>query len=71
MKWRRHGDLSPKGVLIRHILESFEKREHLPPRVPDRCRTHHFGRRNLEEIGHFDNLPRKYVFTEIDEQPMV
>jgi threonyl-tRNA synthetase len=58
----------PKGALIRHILESFEKREHLR-------RGYHIvvGPTVLKtdlwkKSGHFDNYRENMYFTEIDEQ---
>ncbi|MFP5213907.1 MAG: threonine--tRNA ligase [Acidobacteriota bacterium] len=58
----------PKGALIRHILETFEKREHLRRGYnlvvgPTLLRTDLWKR-----SGHFDNYRENMYFTEIDEQ---
>ncbi|MFZ2448490.1 MAG: threonine--tRNA ligase [Syntrophobacteraceae bacterium] len=58
----------PKGALIRHILENFEKREHLRRGYqivigPTLLKTELWKR-----SGHFDNYRENMYFTEIDEQ---
>ncbi len=58
----------PKGALIRHILESFEKREHLRRGYdivigPTLLKTELWKR-----SGHFDHYRENMYFTEIDEQ---
>lgn len=58
----------PKGALIRHILEVFEKREHLRRGYhlvmgPTLLKTDLWKR-----SGHFDNYRENMYFTEIDEQ---
>ncbi len=58
----------PKGALLRHILESFEKREHLRRGYqivmgPTLLKTDLWKR-----SGHFDNYRENMYFTEIDEQ---
>lgn len=58
----------PKGALIRHILETFEKREHLRRGYhivigPTLLKTELWKR-----SGHFDNYRENMYFTEIDEQ---
>lgn len=58
----------PRGALLRHILESFEKREHLRRGYqvvmgPTVLKTELWKR-----SGHFDNYRENMYFTEIDEQ---
>lgn len=58
----------PKGAILRHILESFEKREHLRRGYhivvgPTLLKTDLWKR-----SGHFDNYRENMYFTEIDEQ---
>ncbi|MCE5334717.1 MAG: threonine--tRNA ligase [Desulfobacteraceae bacterium] len=58
----------PKGALIRHILESFEKREHLRRGYhivvgPTLLKTELWKR-----SGHFDNYRENMYFSEIDGQ---
>ncbi len=58
----------PKGALIRHILENFEKREHLLRGYqlvigPTLLKTDLWKR-----SGHFDHYRENMYFTEIDEQ---
>lgn len=58
----------PKGALIRHILETFEKKEHLRRGYhlvvgPTLLKTDLWKR-----SGHFDNYRENMYFTEIDEQ---
>ncbi len=58
----------PKGALVRHILENFEKREHLRRGYqivigPTLLKTELWKR-----SGHFDNYRENMYFTEIDEQ---
>ena len=58
----------PKGALVRHILESFEKREHLRRGYhivvgPTLLKTDLWKR-----SGHFDNYRENMYFSEIDEQ---
>lgn len=58
----------PKGALLRHILEAFEKREHLRRGYqlaigPTLLKTELWQR-----SGHFDNYRENMYFTEIDEQ---
>jgi threonyl-tRNA synthetase len=58
----------PKGALLRHILESFEKREHLRRGYnivmgPTLLKTDLWKR-----SGHFDHYRENMYFTEIDEQ---
>ncbi len=58
----------PKGALIRHILESFEKREHLRRGYnivvgPTLLKTDLWKR-----SGHFDHYRENMYFSEIDEQ---
>jgi threonyl-tRNA synthetase len=58
----------PKGALIRHILEAFEKREHLRRGYqlvvgPTLLKTELWKR-----SGHFDHYRENMYFTEIDEQ---
>ena len=58
----------PKGALIRHILETFEKREHLRRgynivQGPTLLKTDLWKR-----SGHFDHYRENMYFTEIDEQ---
>jgi threonyl-tRNA synthetase len=58
----------PKGALIRHILEVFEKREHLRRGYhlvigPTLLKTELWKR-----SGHFDHYRENMYFTEIDEQ---
>ncbi|MGC8492902.1 MAG: threonine--tRNA ligase [Syntrophobacteraceae bacterium] len=58
----------PKGALIRHILENFEKREHLLRGYqlvvgPTLLKTELWKR-----SGHFDHYRENMYFTEIDEQ---
>jgi threonyl-tRNA synthetase len=58
----------PKGALLRHILESFEKREHLRRGYqivvgPTLLKTELWQR-----SGHFDHYRENMYFTEIDEQ---
>jgi threonyl-tRNA synthetase len=58
----------PKGALIRHILENFEKREHLRRGYqivvgPTLLKTELW-----KKSGHFDNYRENMYFTEIDEQ---
>lgn len=58
----------PKGALIRHILENFEKREHLRRGYqivlgPTLLKTELWKR-----SGHFDNYRENMYFTEIDGQ---
>ena len=58
----------PKGALIRHILENFEKREHLLRGYqivigPTLLKTDLW-----KKSGHFDHYRENMYFTEIDEQ---
>ncbi|MEN6484214.1 MAG: threonine--tRNA ligase [Syntrophobacteraceae bacterium] len=58
----------PKGAMVRHILETFEKREHLRRGYhivigPTLLKTELWKR-----SGHFDNYRENMYFTEIDEQ---
>lgn len=58
----------PKGALIRHMLENFEKREHLRRGYqivvgPTLLKTELW-----KKSGHFDNYRENMYFTEIDEQ---
>ena len=58
----------PRGALLRHILETFEKREHLRRGYhvvmgPTLLKTELWKR-----SGHFDNYRENMYFTEIDEQ---
>ena len=58
----------PKGALIRHVLENFEKREHLRRGYhivigPTLLKTELW-----KKSGHFDNYRENMYFTEIDEQ---
>jgi threonyl-tRNA synthetase len=58
----------PKGAIIRHILENFEKREHLLRGYqlvigPTLLKTDLWKR-----SGHFDHYRENMYFTEIDEQ---
>ncbi len=58
----------PKGAIIRHILETFEKREHLRRGYhivvgPTLLKTDLWKR-----SGHFDHYRENMYFTEIDEQ---
>ncbi len=58
----------PKGAMLRHILETFEKREHLRRGYqivigPTLLKTELWKR-----SGHFDNYRENMYFTEIDEQ---
>jgi len=58
----------PKGALLRHILETFEKREHLKRGYqmvigPTLLKTELWKR-----SGHFDNYRENMYFTEIDNQ---
>ncbi len=58
----------PKGALLRHILETFEKREHLRRgyhivQGPTLLKTDLWKR-----SGHFDHYRENMYFTEIDEQ---
>ncbi|MEM5788466.1 MAG: threonine--tRNA ligase [Syntrophobacteraceae bacterium] len=58
----------PKGALVRHILESFEKREHLRRGYhivigPTLLKTELWKR-----SGHFDHYRENMYFSEIDEQ---
>lgn len=58
----------PKGALLRHILEAFEKREHLRRGYqlaigPTLLKTELWQR-----SGHFDNYRENMYFTEIDQQ---
>ncbi len=58
----------PKGAILRHILEVFEKREHLRRgyhivQGPTLLKTELWKR-----SGHFDNYRENMYFTEIDEQ---
>jgi threonyl-tRNA synthetase len=58
----------PKGALVRHILEGFEKREHLRRGYqivvgPTLLKTELWQR-----SGHFDHYRENMYFTEIDEQ---
>lgn len=58
----------PKGALLRHILETFEKREHLRRGYdivigPTLLKTELW-----KKSGHFDNYRENMYFTEIDEQ---
>lgn len=58
----------PKGALVRHILETFEKREHLRRGYniaigPTLLKTDLWKR-----SGHFDHYRENMYFTEIDEQ---
>lgn len=58
----------PKGALLRHIIETFEKREHLRRGYqivigPTLLKTELWKR-----SGHFDNYRENMYFTEIDEQ---
>jgi len=58
----------PKGALIRHILENFEKREHLLRGYqlvigPTLLKTELW-----KKSGHFDHYRENMYFTEIDEQ---
>lgn len=58
----------PKGALVRHILESFEKREHLRRGYqlvigPTLLKTDLWKR-----SGHFDHYRENMYFSEIDEQ---
>jgi threonyl-tRNA synthetase len=58
----------PKGALLRHILEAFEKREHLRRGYhivmgPTLLKTELWKR-----SGHFDHYRENMYFTEIDEQ---
>ncbi len=58
----------PKGALLRHILEAFEKREHYRRGYqfavgPTLLRTELWKR-----SGHFDHYRENMYFTEIDEQ---
>jgi threonyl-tRNA synthetase len=58
----------PKGAILRHILEVFEKREHLRRGYhivlgPTLLKTELWKR-----SGHFDNYRENMYFTEIDEQ---
>jgi threonyl-tRNA synthetase len=58
----------PKGALIRHILENFEKREHLRRGYqivmgPTLLKTELW-----KKSGHFDHYRENMYFTEIDEQ---
>ncbi len=58
----------PKGALIRHILENFEKREHLRRGYqivvgPTLLKTELW-----KKSGHFENYRENMYFTEIEEQ---
>lgn len=58
----------PKGAILRHLLESFEKREHLRRGYhivmgPTLLKTELWKR-----SGHFDHYRENMYFTEIDEQ---
>ena len=58
----------PKGAILRHILETFEKREHLRRGYhlvmgPTLLKTELWKR-----SGHFDHYRENMYFTEIDEQ---
>ena len=58
----------PKGALLRHILETFEKREHMRRGYhlvigPTLLRTELWQR-----SGHFDHYRENMYFTEVDEQ---
>lgn len=58
----------PKGAMLRHILETFEVREHLKrgyelARGPQLLKTELW-----KKSGHFENYRENMYFTEIDEQ---
>jgi threonyl-tRNA synthetase len=58
----------PRGMLLRHILEDFEIREHLK-RGYDMVKGPTILKTELwKKSGHFDNYRENMYFTEIDEQ---
>tara|TARA_B100000683_G_scaffold267000_1_gene300064 strand:- start:587 stop:2524 length:1938 start_codon:yes stop_codon:yes gene_type:complete len=58
----------PKGMLLRAILEDFERKEHLK-RGYDLVQGPLILKRELwEKSGHYDNYRENMYFTEIDEQ---
>ncbi len=58
----------PKGAMIRHILETFEKREHLRRGYHIVCGPTLLKTELWKRSGHFDNYRENMYFTEIDEQ---
>jgi threonyl-tRNA synthetase len=58
----------PKGALIRHILENFEKREHLRRGYQIVVGPTILKTELWKKSGHFDNYRENMYFTEIDEQ---
>ena len=58
----------PKGALIRHILESFEKREHLLRGYQIVAGPTLIKTELWKKSGHFDHYRENMYFTEIDEQ---
>ena len=58
----------PKGALIRHILETFEKREHLRRGYDIVIGPMILKTELWKRSGHFDNYRENMYFTEIDEQ---
>jgi threonyl-tRNA synthetase len=58
----------PKGALIRHILENFEKREHLRRGYQLVVGPTLLKADLWKKSGHFDHYRENMYFTEIDEQ---
>ena len=58
----------PKGALIRHILENFEKREHLLRGYQLVVGPTLLKAELWKKSGHFDHYRENMYFTEIDEQ---
>ncbi len=58
----------PKGAIIRHILENFEKREHLLRGYQVMIGPTLLKTDLWKKSGHFDHYRENMYFTEIDEQ---
>lgn len=58
----------PKGALLRHILETFEKKEHLRRGYHIVCGPTLLKTELWKRSGHFDNYRENMYFTEIDDQ---
>ncbi|NTV43823.1 MAG: threonine--tRNA ligase, partial [Syntrophobacteraceae bacterium] len=58
----------PKGALLRHILETFEKKEHLRRGYHIVCGPTLLKTDLWKRSGHFDNYRENMYFTEIDDQ---
>ncbi len=58
----------PKGAMLRHILETFEKKEHLRRGYHIVCGPTLLKTDLWKRSGHFDNYRENMYFTEIDNQ---